>query len=150
MEKKIKVVLDANLLLKSKELSKAEGLRFFVQNVRFNIIFFSFLLINNTYIQVSANEFVYGLEEIPVYKEMENVDESNVLFDKINGRFVSSEIIGDYNVQEIKSYYSSVLPNLGWLRVNESLFERGREYLEISVLEENSKSKVKFSIFPKE
>ena len=40
---------------------------------------------------------------------MEYIDESNVLFDKINGRFVSSEIIGDYNVQEIKSYCSSVL-----------------------------------------
>ena len=127
-----------------------EGLRFFVQNVRFNIIFFLFFLIKNSYIQVSASEFVYGLEEIPVYKEMEYVDESNVLFDKINGRFVSSEIIGDYSVQEIKSYYSSVLPNLGWLSVNESLFERGGEYLEISVLEENSMSKVKFSIFPKE
>ena len=149
MEKKIKVVLDANLLLKSKELSKAEGLRFFVQNVRINVTFFLFLLFN-TCIQVSASEFVYGLEEIPVYKEMEYVDESNVLFDKINGRFVSSEIIGDYNVQEIKSYYSSVLPNLGWHKINESLFERGREYLEISVLEENLVSKVKFSIFPKE
>ena len=41
-EKKIKVVLDANLLLKSKELSKAEGLRFFVQNVRINVTFFLF------------------------------------------------------------------------------------------------------------
>ena len=120
-----------------------------MQNVRINVTFFLFLLFN-TYIQVSASEFVYGLEEIPVYKEMEYVDESNVLFDKINGRFVSSEIIGDYNVQEIKSYYSSVLPNLGWHKINESLFERGREYLEISVLEENSVSKVKFSIFPKE
>ena len=120
-----------------------------MQNVRINATFFLFLVVN-TCIQVSASEFVYGLEEIPVYKEMEYVDESNVLFDKINGRFVSSEIIGDYNVQEIKSYYSSVLPNLGWHKINESLFERGREYLEISVLEENSMSKVKFSIFPKE
>jgi hypothetical protein len=149
MEKKIKVALGVNLLLKFKELNKVEGLRFFVQNVRININFFLFLLIN-TCIQVSASEFIYGLEEIPVYKEMEYVDESNVLFDKINGRFVSSEIIGDYNAQEIKLYYSSVLPNLGWHKISESLFERGREYLEITVLEENSMSKVKFSIFPKE
>jgi len=127
-----------------------EDLHFFARNVRINIIFFLFLLIKSTCIQVSASEFVYGLEEIPVYKEMEYVDESNVLFDKINGRFVSSEIIGDYNIQEIKLYYSSVLPNLGWYKINESLFERGEEYLEISVLEENSMSKVKFSIFPKE
>tara|TARA_B100001057_G_C22418263_1_gene782491 strand:+ start:274 stop:615 length:342 start_codon:yes stop_codon:yes gene_type:complete len=113
-------------------------------------MFFLFFLIQNICFNVFASEFVYGLEEIPVYKEMEYVDESNVLFDKVNGRFVSSEIVGDYNLKEIKSYYSSVLPNLGWLRINESLFERGKEFLEISVFEENSMSKVKFSIFPKE
>ena len=150
MEKRIKVVRDANLLLKFKELNRVEGQHSFVQNVRLNMMFFLFFLIQSICFEVLASEFVYGLEEIPVYKEMEYVDESNVLFDKINGRFVSSEIIGDYNAKEIKSYYSSVLPNLGWLRVNESLFERGKEYLEISVFEENSMSKVKFSIFPKE
>ena len=127
-----------------------EDQHFFVQNVRFNTMLFLFFLIQNAYFVVFASEFVYGLEEIPVYKEMEYVDESNVLFDKVNGRFVSSEIVGDYNLKEIKSYYSSVLPNLGWLRINESLFERGKEFLEISVFEENSMSKVKFSIFPKE
>ena len=127
-----------------------EDQHFFVRNVRFNMMFFLFFLIQNVCFVVSASEFVYGLEEIPVYKEMEYVDESNVLFDKVNGRFVSSEIIGDYNVKEIKSYYSSVLPNLGWLRINESLFQRGKEFLEISVFKEKSMSKVKFSIFPKE
>ena len=127
-----------------------EDQHFFVQNARFNMIFFLFFLIQNFCSVVLASEFVYGLEEIPVYKEMEYVDESNVLFDKVNGRFVSSEIIGDYNAKEIKSYYSSVLPNLGWLRINESLFQRGKEFLEISVFKENSMSKVKFTIFPKE
>ena len=127
-----------------------EDQHFFARNVRFNTMLFLFFLIQNAYFVVFASEFVYGLEEIPVYKEMEYVDESNVLFDKVNGRFVSSEIVGDYNLKEIKSYYSSVLPNLGWLRINESLFERGKEFLEISVFEENSMSKVKFSIFPKE
>ena len=146
----MKVVLDVKPLLKFKELNKLEGQPFFVQNVRYSMIPFLFFLVVNIFSEVVASEFVYGLEEIPVYKEMEYVDESNVLFDKINGRYVSSEIIGDYNEKEIKFYYSSVLPNLGWLKVNESLFERGREYLEISVFKENSLSKVKFSIFPKE
>jgi len=126
------------------------GPRFSARNVRSNMIFLLFLIVKDFCFQVSASEFVYGLEEIPVYREMEYVDESNVLFDKINGRYVSSEIIGNYNVEEIESYYSSILPNLGWLRVNENLFERGREHLEISVFEEGSMSKVKFSIFPKE
>ena len=39
---------------------------------------------------------------------------SNVLFDKIDGRFVSSEMIGKYEIKEIQIFYNSVLPNLGW------------------------------------
>ena len=44
---------------------------------------------------------------------MKYVENSNVLFDKIDGRFVSSEMIGKYEIKEIQIFYNSVLPNLG-------------------------------------
>ena len=77
------------------------------------------------------------------------MEDSNVLFDKIDGRFVSSEMIGNYNVNDIKEFYISVLPNLGWEKIDENLFERGSEYLEIRLKSFNSISKIKFSIYPK-
>ena len=54
---------------------------------------------------------------------MRYVENSNVLFDKIDGRFVSSEMVGKYEIKEIKIFYNSVLPNLGWKKVKENIFE---------------------------
>ncbi len=98
---------------------------------------------------VAAEEFVYGIDDIPVYQEMKYVKNSNVLFDKIEGRFVSSEMEGNYSIGDIKKFYNSVLPNLGWEKVDEYLFQRGDEYLEIKLQSTNSNSKIKFSIYPK-
>ncbi len=64
--------------------------------------------------QVVAEEFVYGLGDIPNFKEMKSIEDSYVLFDKVDGRYLYSEIKGDYEVLEIQEYYKKVLPNLGW------------------------------------
>ena len=98
---------------------------------------------------VFAEDFIYGLDDIPVYKNMRYVENSNVLFDKIDGRFVSSEIVGKYEIKEIKTFYNSVLPNLGWKKVKENIFERGTEFLEIKLESTGSLSSAQFSIYPK-
>lgn len=80
---------------------------------------------------------------------MRYVENSNVLFDKIDGRFVSSEMVGKYEIKEIKIFYNSVLPNLGWKKVKENVFERGTEFLEIKLESTGSLSSAQFSIYPK-
>ena len=80
---------------------------------------------------------------------MRYVEKSNVLFDKIDGRFVSSEMVGNYEIKEIKIFYNSVLPNLGWKKVKENIFERGTEFLEIKLKSRGPPSVVQFSIYPK-
>ena len=98
---------------------------------------------------VFAEDFIYGLDDIPVYKNMRYVENSNVLFDKIDGRFVSSEMVGKYEIKEIKTFYNSVLPNLGWKKVKENIFERDTEFLEIKLESTGSLSSAQFSIYPK-
>ena len=98
---------------------------------------------------VIAEDFVYGLDDIPVFKEMKYVENSNILFDKIDGRFVSSEMVGNYSIKDIRKFYMSVLPNLGWEEVDENLFQRDKEYLEIKFQSSDAFSKIKFSIYPK-
>ena len=98
---------------------------------------------------VFAEDFIYGLDDIPVYKNMRYVENSNVLFDKIDGRFLSSEMVGKYEIKEIKIFYNSVLPNLGWKKVKENVFERGTEFLEIILESTGSFSTAQFSIYPK-
>ena len=43
---------------------------------------------------------------------MKNVEDSFVLFDKIDGRYLYSETEGYYNIKEISKFYRNVLPNL--------------------------------------
>ena len=63
-------------------------------------------------------KFINGLEDIPLYKKMEYVEDSLILFDKIDGRYVSVEINGDYEEEEVIEFYKMILPNLGWSEKN--------------------------------
>ena len=137
-------------MVKLKKLYKMEDPLFIVRIVRNKMKFllvFKFLVISSFF--AVAEDFVYGLDDIPVFKEMRYIENSNVLFDKIDGRFVSSEMIGNYSIEDIEEFYISVLPNLGWEEVNVNLFQRGDEYLEIKLESIKSASKIKFSIYPK-
>ena len=136
-------------MVKLKKLYKMEDPLFIVRIVRNKMKFllvFKFLVISS--FSAVAEDFVYGLDDIPVFKEMRYIENSNVLFDKIDGRFVSSEMIGNYSIEDIEEFYISVLPNLGWEEVNVNLFQRGDEYLEIKLESIKSASKIKFSIYP--
>ena len=115
-----------------------------VRNKMKFLLVFKFLVISSFF--AVAEDFVYGLDDIPVFKEMRYIENSNVLFDKIDGRFVSSEMIGNYSIEDIEEFYISILPNLGWEEVNVNLFQRGDEYLEIKLESIKSASKIKFSI----
>ena len=103
------------------------------------------LLINS----LASEEFLKGLEDIPLYKSMTHVENSLVMFDKINGRFVSTEITGPYKYEEVSNFYNKILPNLGWKITNNNLFERGTESLRLEFKTTKKKLTVVFSIFPK-
>ena len=41
--------------------------------------------------------FIEGLGDIPIYKEMDYVEDSLILFDKVDGRYVSTKTKGKYS-----------------------------------------------------
>ena len=71
-------------------------------------------------------KFINGLEDIPIFKEMQYVEDSLVLFDKIDGRYVSTEIEGIYKKEEVINFYKRILPNLGWNEIKPLTFERAK------------------------
>ena len=97
-----------------------------------------------------ALKFINGLEDIPLYKKMEYVEDSLILFDKIDGRYVSVEINGNYKEEEVIEFYKMILPNLGWREAKPLIFKRNNETLEIICKREKEKISVKFNIFPSE
>ena len=110
-------------------------------------IFLLFFLVFNT---SKALKFINGLEDIPIYKKMEYVEESLILFDKIDGRYVSVEITGDYDENKVLKFYKKILPNLGWKEKKSLIFNRNSETLEIISKKEKDKLYLKFNIFPLE
>ena len=72
--------------------------------------------------QAVAEQFVYGLDDIPIFKDMRSIEDTYILFDKVEGRYLYSEIKGEYEVLEIQEYYKKVLPNLGWKSLKKKFF----------------------------
>ena len=99
--------------------------------------------------QVIAEEFVYGLGDVPIFKDMSSIEDSYIIFDKVDGRYLYSEIKGKYEILEIQEYYKQVLPNLGWKFFEKNSFVRADEILEIQYLIDDKETKVVFTISPK-
>ncbi len=93
-------------------------------------------------------KFINGLEDIPLFKNMEYVEDSLVLFDKVDGRYVSTEIIGNYNYKDVISFYRNILPNLGWKETSSLTFERAKEILELKTTVYNDKISIVFNVYP--
>ena len=110
-----------------------------------NIIFL--ILILRSFNPLSET-FLRGIDDIPTYKNMVHVEDSLVMFDKINGRFVSTEIIGSYNYAEVSEFYKKILPNLGWNLITKNLYRRGEESLELEYKLDGKLLRVLFNISP--
>ena len=118
-----------------------------MSKIKISTIFLLFFLVSyNAY----GLKFINGLEDIPLYKKMEYVEDSLILFDKIDGRYVSVEINGDYEEEEVIEFYQMILPNLGWIEKKSLTFIRNNETLEMISKREKGKIYVKFNIFPLE
>ena len=80
---------------------------------------------------------------------MQNNLDSLILFDTIHGRYLSFEIIGKEEIEDVRKFYLEVLPNLGWRKKNENTFLRGSEILEIDYSKAENDTRITFSISPK-
>ena len=110
------------------------------------IIFVTLILIS---FEALCEAFLKGIDDIPTYKNMVYVEESLVMFDKINGRFISTEIIGKYNYSEVSEFYNKILPNLGWKLVTKNVYNRADESLELEYKLDGKDLRVVFNISPK-
>tara|TARA_B100000683_G_C12201243_1_gene436688 strand:+ start:283 stop:651 length:369 start_codon:yes stop_codon:yes gene_type:complete len=119
-----------------------------MSKIKLSII--SFLLFFLFSFNCQALKFISGLEDIPVYKKMEHVEDSLILFDKIDGRYVSVEITGDYDEDKVLKFYKKILPNLGWKEKKPLIFNRNNETLEVISKKEKGQVFIKFNIFPLE
>ena len=79
----------------------------------------------------AADEFVAGLEDLPLMPRLVELADQRVKFDSAGGRVVEAIAAGAVARAEILGFYARALPELGWRAEGEGVWAREGERLRI-------------------
>jgi hypothetical protein len=63
---------------------------------------------------VRANDFVPGLDDIPLAPGLVAADEPDLVFDKPEGRLVETSATSRQSEKKLRDFYAVTLPQMGW------------------------------------
>lgn len=93
--------------------------------------------------------FFESLYDVPVMAGLEEVPEAGLNFDKVEGRIAhASAIAKNTSEADILSFYSQVLPQMGWYKKGADVFVREGEKLNIYFDKSIAYTNVQFSLQP--
>ena len=93
--------------------------------------------------------FFTSLEDVPLMPGLTEIPDETVSFDKPEGRIIeSSAMMQGVNRQQVSLYYKVSLPQFGWGEVQENVFYRGQEYLELSFFRRGDVDYVRIMVRP--
>lgn len=97
-----------------------------------------------------SEDFVQGSEDIPLLSSMEKIFDESLGFDSAEGSIMSSSYQTKTDLAQIKNFYLSTLPQMGWqlIETNETKagFKRENERLEIEFINHDNKNVIRFFI----
>ncbi len=97
----------------------------------------------------AGDQFVSVIEDLPLIEGLVENENAAVTFEAAGGRIVEAEARGNVKPFDVVQFYDNVLPQLGWVAVDDSVFERESERLKLVVSEDVSGgSIIRFSISP--
>ncbi len=96
----------------------------------------------------SAQQFVPGTEDVPLMRELSPVKDSDIVFDKPEGRIIEASARGKVTKAAVRSFYASTLPQLGW-RVSGDAWTRETETLHLDFAGRDGDLWVTFTLLPK-
>jgi hypothetical protein len=99
----------------------------------------------------AANNFVPGIEDLPVPLNFHLKENSSSVFFNDSGRIIESTFIGTADPVEINEFYHKTLQALGWQKQKKLVFLREKEILKISLTNISSPKKhleIHFSLQP--
>ena len=98
--------------------------------------------------------FVAGIDDVPLMPGLEEVEDSELVFDTPEGRIVGAMATGDATPEAIAAFYAAALPAFGWRQEAPHLFRRDGEDLTLEFAPDEAPagrpraSVVKFSLRP--
>ena len=97
----------------------------------------------------AGDQFVSVIEDLPLIDGLIENENAAVTFEAAGGRIVEAEARGDVKPFDVVQFYDNVLPQLGWVAVDDSVFERESERLKLDVSKDvGGGSIIRFSISP--
>jgi hypothetical protein len=95
-----------------------------------------------------AQQFVPGTEDVPLMRDLAPVKDSDIVFDKPEGRIIEASARGKVTKAAVRSFYASTLPQLGWKASGES-WTRETETLHLDFAGHDGDLWVTFTLVPK-
>jgi hypothetical protein len=92
--------------------------------------------------------YLRGIQDLPLMRELTELEETSVVFDKPAGRIVISLAQGEVSEADVLDFYASTLPQLGWTLEGKATFHREGEVLRIEFEVDDKPLRVHFSLSP--
>lgn len=96
----------------------------------------------------TADEFVAGTEDVPLMPGLAPLPNSDIVFDKPEGRIVEARAAGVTTRAKVEAFYAESLPPLGWKPVGRDQWQRDAERLTLDFAGASGKIAVGFTLSP--
>jgi len=96
----------------------------------------------------TAQEFLEGLEDVPLMPGLSTVEDAGMVFDTPGGRIVESYATGALDRGQVIGFYAETLPALGWSAVSEVRYVREGEVLVLDLFGPDRDLLVRFTLAP--
>lgn len=98
-----------------------------------------------------ATRFFSAIQDMPVMPGLVELPDQGVMFDKPEGRIVESvAAIQSGSREAIRAYYDSVLPQLGWTRLDIDKYMRENEDLQLGFETNEGRQFLRIMVAPRE
>ena len=78
-----------------------------------------------------AEEFVAGTEDVPLMPGLRPLANSDLVFDKPEGRIIEARAEGATTREKVEAFYAASLPPLGWKAAGRDVWQRDSERLRL-------------------
>lgn len=101
-------------------------------------------------VPAAADEFVAGTEDVPLMPGLMPQPNSDLVFDKPEGRIVEAGAEGATTRAKVEAFYAASLPPLGWRRLGRDRWQRDSEQLSLDFAGTHGRLAVGFTLSPRE
>ncbi len=98
---------------------------------------------------LAHQEYVSGIEDLPLYFGFDAEENGTVSYDSADGRIIDAAFSSKkVAANDVRKFYDETLPQLGWKKVEYQVYRREGETLKVNILEQNGNTSLKFQIRP--